>query len=147
MDEIFSVADRRRVLGEGKTVVSLPAVNVTRAELIRYMVGRTIGEAFEREPAQQGEVVLEVRQLSLNRPGARPLHDISFELRKGEVLGLAGLMGSGRTETLETLFGAYSAQQRSGQIIIGGTVAVIRTPADAIRYRLGLVPEDRKVNS
>src|SRR5258708_32640394 len=134
MDEIFSVADRRRVLGEGKTVVSLPAVNVTRAELIRYMVGRTIGEAFEREPAAQGKVVLEVRQLSLNRPGARPLHDISFELHQGEVLGLAGLMGSGRTEMLETLFGAYSEQQRSGQIIIGGFPRVVLAPRRPIRY-------------
>src|SRR5258708_25187057 len=82
MDEIFSVADRITVLRDGKTVVSLPAVNVTRAELIRYMVGRTIGEAFHAEPAQHGEVVLEVRQLSLNRPGARTLHDITFELHQ-----------------------------------------------------------------
>lgn len=147
MDEIFSIADRITVLRDGKTVMSLLAGEVTRPQLIKYMVGRSINEAFERQAAKRGETVLQVRHLSLNRPGVRTLSDISFDLRRGEVLGLAGLMGAGRTETLESIFGVYPLNQRSGEIILKGEPVTIRTPADAIRQGIGFVTEDRKGKS
>lgn len=147
MDEIFHIADRITVLRDGKTVASLPAGEVTRPQLIKYMVGRSINEAFERQPTSQHDTVLQVHHLSLNRPGIRSLHDISFELRRGEVLGLAGLMGAGRTETLETIFGVYPRNQRSGEIVLNGKPLVIHEPADAIRQGIGYVTEDRKGKS
>ncbi len=147
MDEIFHIADRITVLRDGKTVASLPAGEVTRPQLIKYMVGRSINEAFERQPTSQHDTVLQIRHLSLNRPGIRSLHDISFELRRGEVLGLAGLMGAGRTETLETIFGVYPHNQRSGEVVLNGKSLVIYHPADAIRQGIGYVTEDRKGKS
>ncbi len=147
MEEIFSIADRITVLRDGQTVISLPAARVTRPELIRYMVGRTISEAFERQGAEQGEIVLQARDLGLNRPGARPLRHVSFELRRGEVLGLAGLMGAGRTETLETIFGVYPPNQHTGEVYLRGQKVEIGTPADAIAHGIGFVTEDRKGKS
>ncbi len=147
MDEIFSIADRITVLRDGKTAASLLASEVTRPELIKYMVGRSINEAFERKSAGQPDTILQVRHLSLKRPGIRSLHDISFELRRGEVLGLAGLMGAGRTETLETIFGVHPLNRRSGEIVLNGKALVIRNPADAIRQGFGFVTEDRKGKS
>ncbi len=147
MDEIFSIADRITVLRDGKTVASLPAAEVTRPELIKYMVGRSINEAFERKSTEQQDAILEVRHLNLKRPGIRSLHDISFQVRRGEVVGLAGLMGAGRTETLETIFGVYPLNQRSGEIIHKGKHLTIHNPADAIRQGFGFVTEDRKGKS
>jgi ABC-type sugar transport system ATPase subunit len=111
------------------------------------MVGRSINEAFERKPSGKLETVLQVLHLSLNRPGVRGLSNISFDLHRGEVLGLAGLMGAGRTETLETIFGVHPLRQRSGDIILNGKPLVIRSPADAIRQGIGYVTEDRKGKS
>ncbi|MEP6985232.1 MAG: sugar ABC transporter ATP-binding protein [Chloroflexota bacterium] len=147
MDEIFSIADRITILRDGKTVASLPAAEVTRPQLIKYMVGRSINEAFERQPTGQQDTVLQVQHLNLNRPGIRTLHDISFDLRRGEVLGLAGLMGAGRTETLETIFGVHPLKQRSGDVILNGKPLIIHEPADAIRQGIGYVTEDRKGKS
>ncbi len=147
MEEIFSIADRITVLRDGQTVISLPAASVTRPQLIRHMVGRTISETFEPSGAERGETVLQVRRLGLNRPGARPLRDVSFEVRRGEILGLAGLMGAGRTETLETIFGVYPPSQHSGEVLLRGRQLVIRTPADAIAHGIGFVTEDRKGKS
>jgi ABC-type sugar transport system ATPase subunit len=111
------------------------------------MVGRDLSEAFERNPADQGDVVLEVRHLSLEQPGVRRLIDISFTLRRGEVLGIAGLMGAGRTETLETLFGVYPVNHCSGEVILNGRPVVIHSPGQAIREGIGYVTEDRKGKS
>ncbi|MEP7287047.1 MAG: sugar ABC transporter ATP-binding protein, partial [Chloroflexota bacterium] len=147
MDEIFSIADRITVLRDGSTVVSRPANEITRAELIRYMVGRDINEAFERTPADQGDVVLEVRNLSLKHSGVRELSNISFKVHKGEVLGLAGLMGAGRTETLESIFGVYPTTQRSGELFIEGKPVVFKSPEDALNAKVGFVTEDRKGQS
>jgi len=147
MDEIFSIADYITVLRDGKTIVSLPIDQVTRPQLIKYMVGRDITEAFEREPSLLGDVVLEVRKLELNHPGARQIQGISFKVRRGEVVGLAGLMGSGRTETLETIFGVYPLSERSGEVLIDGVPVILTTPAEGIKHSLGLVTEDRKGKS
>ncbi|MBX3081903.1 MAG: sugar ABC transporter ATP-binding protein [Anaerolineae bacterium] len=147
MDEIFSIADRITVLRDGKTVASLMASAVTRPQLIRYMVGRSINEAFSRQPNEADKVVLEVRNLSLNHPGIRTINNVSFELKRGEVIGLAGLMGAGRTETLETIFGVYPLKHRSGQVVFKGQPTTIHDPADAIRQGIGYVTEDRKGKS
>jgi ribose transport system ATP-binding protein len=147
MDEIFNIADRITVLRDGKTVLSLPDVGITRSQLINAMVGRDISEAFERQRAEVGDVVLEVRNLSLSQPGVRPLSDISFALRRGEVLGIAGLMGSGRTEILEAIFGAYALHYRQGKVLLNGKPTMIHSPAEAIEKGIGLVTDDRKGKS
>jgi len=147
MDEIFSIADRITVLRDGKTVASLMASTVDRPQLIRYMVGRNIDEAFQRQATDPGEIVLRVRDLSLNHPGVRMVRNITFDLKRGEVLGLAGLMGAGRTETLETLFGVYPSNHRSGEVQLKGKSVAIHNPADAIQNGIGFVTEDRKGKS
>jgi ribose transport system ATP-binding protein len=147
MDEIFSIADRITVLRDGQTVCSLPAAEVTRPQLIKYMVGRDVDEAFERQQAALGETVLEVQHLSLAHPGARPLTDVSFSLHRGEVLGIAGLMGSGRTEALETIYGVYPLKHRQGKVLLNHQPVAFRSPADAILHGIGLVTEDRKGKS
>jgi ABC-type sugar transport system ATPase subunit len=147
MDEIFNIADRITVLRDGKTVLSLPDVGITRSQQIKAKVGRDISEAFERQRAEVGDVVLEVRNLSLSQPGVRPLSDISFALRRGEVLGIAGLMGSGRTEILEAIFGAYALHYRQGKVLLNGKPTMIHSPAEAIEKGIGLVTDDRKGKS
>jgi len=147
MDEIYSIADYITVLRDGRTVASLPAGEMSRTQLIKHMVGRDISEMFQRDIVAQEAPMLEVRDLSLTGRGVRKLDHISFTVNKGEVVGLAGLMGAGRTETLETIFGGYPPKQRSGEIWIAGKQARIQSPKDAIRYGLGLVTEDRKNRS
>jgi ribose transport system ATP-binding protein len=147
MDEIFSIADYVTVLRDGSSVISLPAAELTRADLIRYMVGRDINEAFRRISTPQQDTALEVHHLSLKQPGVRELHDISFKLRRGEILGMAGLMGAGRTETLETIFGVHPASHHKGEIIINGQSLTLESPADAMKAGLGYITEDRKGKS
>src|SRR5262249_54431862 len=107
-------------------------------EIIRLMVGRELKDAIPKVPAQLGETALKVKHL--NRAGV--LHDISFEVRRGEVLGLAGLVGAGRTETARAIFGADPID--SGEIEILGKPVKVRSPQDAIKHGIGLVAEDRK---
>ncbi|MBV9170585.1 MAG: sugar ABC transporter ATP-binding protein [Chloroflexi bacterium] len=139
LDEIFRVADRVTVLRDGRLVGSLPIGEATQARLINMMVGRELTTLFPKQTVEVGAPVLEVRQL--RRIGE--LHDISFVLRKGEILGLAGLVGAGRTELVRVLFGADPLD--GGQILIEGRPVEIRSPRDAIRLGLGFVTEDRKL--
>src|SRR5207248_8773807 len=102
--------------------------DVDRAELIRMMVGRELSAVYPKRPVAAGETALELRDVSSRAAGVR---DISLSVRRGEILGLAGLVGSGRTELAETIFGLRPAD--AGQILIRGEVARIGSPADAIR--------------
>ncbi len=139
LDEIFQVADRVTVLRDGELVGSEPIAGLTEERIIRLMVGREVSAMFERpERAQTGAVVLEVEGVS--SPGA--IQDISFKLHRGEVLGLAGLVGAGRTELAETIFGVRPAS--GGTIRLDGQPVAIRRPAQAIQHGIGFVPEDRK---
>ena len=139
LEEIFRVADRVTVLRDGRLVGSLPLAEASQAQLIGMMVGRELTTLYPKQSIEIGEPVLEV--LHLRRSGE--LDDISLVLRRREILGLAGLVGAGRTELVRVLFGAD--QLDSGQILIEGRPVHIRSPADAIRLGLGFVTEDRKL--
>jgi ABC-type sugar transport system ATPase subunit len=146
MDEVFKLADRITVLRDGKLVRTLNRTETTAREVTHLMVGREIEAAKHHAPRTPGDIVLEVQDLSLPWPGharAWRLRNISFSLRRGEILGIAGLMGAGRTELLEALFGA-SAERPMGQVRLNGRQALFHHPADARRAGIALVTEDRK---
>ena len=138
MDEVFSVCDRATVLRDGETIGVEEIHKTTLEKLIRMMVGRDLEKRVRPESSIQAEVLLSVRGLSTNK-----LHDISFELHVGEVLGIAGLVGSGRSELGAALFGLE--QLKAGEIRLKGRLVKPQSPAAAIAQGLGLVPEDRKL--
>jgi inositol transport system ATP-binding protein len=139
MEEVFKISDDITVFRDGKHVASMPASELDRDKLITLMVGRELTQMFPKLEAEITDVILSVK--NLNRG---PLvKDVSFELRRGEILGFAGLMGAGRTEVLETLFGVHPAD--SGEIVIDGKPRQIRHPKDAIAANMGLLTEDRKL--
>ena len=140
MDEVFRISDDITVFRDGKHVGSYPAKELDRDKLIKLMVGRELTDLFPKEEAEIGEVVLSVQ--GLNRGAV--VKDVSFELHRGEILGLAGLMGAGRTEVLETIFGIEKAD--SGEIVLNGRALRIKQPSDAIRAGMALLTEDRKLN-
>jgi ribose transport system ATP-binding protein len=137
MDEIFRISDRVTVLRDGQYVSTVETKNTNRQELISLMVGRELTETYPAGADQQGDIILDVQNLSGN--GAR---NISFVLRKGEILGVAGLVGAGRTEMVSVLFG--NAKREAGEVYINGKPSKINSPADAIENGMGLIPEDRK---
>ena len=139
MDEVFKIVDYVTVFRDGKLVGTYPASELNRDTLIALMVGRELTNMFPKEDAEIGEVILSVR--NLNR--GKLVRDVSFDLRRGEILGFAGLMGAGRTEVLETLFGIAKAE--SGEIHINGKKVTINQPKDAIDAGLALLTEDRKL--
>ncbi len=139
MAEIFRIADRITVLRDGAFVACREARELDRDGLIRMMVGREIKELFPKEAVAPGEEVLSVRGLSW---GNR-VRDVSLSLRKGEILGVAGLVGAGRSETFETLFGIRRAS--AGEVRVNGVPSAIRSPRDAIARRIALITEDRKL--
>ena len=139
MDEVFKISDYVTVFRDGKHVSTLPAADLDRQKLIALMVGRELTHMFPKEHAEIGDVVMSVR--GLTRKGK--VQDITFDIRRGEILGLAGLMGAGRTEVLEGIFGV--AKIDAGEILIHGKEVRIREPADAIHHGLGLLTEDRKL--
>jgi ribose transport system ATP-binding protein len=140
MDEIRQIADRVTVLRDGRTVATHAAVEVSNADLVREMVGHDLPERQEPRPRKAAEPALRVAGLCA---GDR-VRNVSFEVRTGEILGLAGLIGSGRTETLRAIFGADPRE--SGRIFLGGSPdpTDIQQPADAVAAGIGMVPEDRK---
>ena len=137
MDEIFRLADRVSVLRDGRLVTTLNVAETNRAELIRLMVGRELTDTFPQRSTAPGAVSVEVTGLSGN--GVR---DISFEARRGEILGFAGLVGAGRTELMEMIFGA--APTESGEVRIDGKSVQLGTVRAAMATGIALVPEDRK---
>ena len=140
MDEVFRISDDITVFRDGKHVGSYPAKELDRDKLIKLMVGRELTDLFPKEEAEIGDVVLSVQ--GLNR--GTVVKDVSFELHRGEILGLAGLMGAGRTEVLETIFGIEKAD--SGEVVLNGKTLRIKQPSDAIRAGMALLTEDRKLN-
>ncbi len=138
LEEVFEIADRVTVLRDGKHIATRDVSDLTREEIIRYMVGRELTQMMPKVPAPLGDVVLEVRNLRRKDK----LHDISFAVRRGEVLGLAGLVGAGRTELARAIFGADPID--GGEILLEGKPVKVRSPQDAIRLGIGLVTEDRK---
>nr|WP_288198302.1 sugar ABC transporter ATP-binding protein [uncultured Pleomorphomonas sp.] len=139
MNELFRIADEMTVMRDGRYIDTQPTAKLTPQSLISMMVGRRIDEMFPKEEVPLGEVVLSVDGLSQ----AGRVRNVSFELRRGEILGIAGLMGAGRTELVETIFGIRKPS--AGQIRIDGRPVAIASPRDAIRHRIALVSEDRKL--
>ncbi|MDD5659318.1 MAG: sugar ABC transporter ATP-binding protein [Actinomycetota bacterium] len=138
LKEIFEITDRVTVLRDGKKVKSLNTKDTDANELVTLMVGRDIKEMYPKREVPIGEVVMEVKNLS-----ADGFSDISFELRKGEILGIFGLLGSGRTSLVKALFGANKI--KSGEITIKGKTVNMKSPRVARDEKIGLVPLDRKV--
>ncbi|HEY3232341.1 MAG TPA: sugar ABC transporter ATP-binding protein [Roseiflexaceae bacterium] len=139
LDEVRRIADRVTVLRDGHKVGEVEVAQASDERLISMMVGRVVEKLFPKTAAQQGDVVLSVRGLS--RKGA--LQDVSFDLRRGEILGFAGLIGAGRTETARCIFGADRID--SGTIFFDGQPVTISSPQDAVALGIGYVPEDRKL--
>lgn len=138
MDEIFAITDEVSVFRDGRWVGSDATANYTRQSLITQMVGRELTQLFPKVHSTIGEDVLTVRNLT--RSGV--FHDISFSVRRGEILGVAGLVGAGRSEVMESLFGMTTTD--SGQILIDGVPTTIDSPASAIDKGLAFLTEDRK---
>src|SRR5918998_1249991 len=156
MEEVFDLAQTVTVLRDGAVAGTLPAASASRRDLIRLMVGRDVHEFLTQHSADGSPAprpdpkppVLSVRHLWLAHPkptAGRPrlVDGVSFDVAKGEVLGLAGLMGAGRSEVLETIFGAQKLSW-GGRVIVDGKALAIRSPGDAKRAGLALVTEDRK---
>jgi D-xylose transport system ATP-binding protein len=146
IEEVLRIAGRITVLRDGKVVATRQRGSLGRAELVSLMVGREVGQAFPEPQGTPGAVALTVRGLTVEhpaRPGTPVLSDISFSLHAGEVLGIAGLMGSGRTALLNVLFGAFPARA-TGDIRLDDKPLRLREPKDAIRAGIALVTEDRK---
>lgn len=138
MEEIFRISDRITIMRDGQYIGTKLTKETNRPELINMMVGRTLEEQFPKADREIGEVALEVKHLYTHAL----LKDISFYVRKGEILGLAGLVGAGRTETARAIFGADPIAQ--GEIWIDGKRADISSPKDGIKEGIALIPEDRK---
>jgi ABC-type sugar transport system ATPase subunit len=158
LEEIFQICDRVTVLRDGQLTGDLPINEVTQDRLVRLMVGRPLGDLFRPEEAERRlealaesnpAPVLEVRGLgrtgSVRDSSAIVMDDISLSLRPGEIVGLAGLVGSGRTEIARAIFGADAYDR--GEVIIEGKPVRIGSPRGAIRLGIGLVPEDRKLQA
>jgi len=139
IEEIAALADRVTVLRDGETIATRDAAGVSRAELIRLMVGRELAAVFPKRAVPLGEVALETRNLTHHASGVR---DVSLSVSRGEILGIGGLVGAGRTQLAEVLFGLQPAD--SGEIALKGNAVRISSPADAIGFGIGYVPEDRR---
>ena len=138
LEEVFRIANEVTILKDGQLVGTKLIKDLSRGELVKMMVGRTLEEVFPVSFNQLGNPVLQVEEISTNTI----LNQVSFNLREGEILGVAGMVGSGRTELARAIFGADPLT--SGTIIIKGQDVVFKNPADAIRSKISLVPEDRK---
>ncbi|MBK5569166.1 sugar ABC transporter ATP-binding protein [Ensifer sp. SSB1] len=138
MNELFEIADEFSVFRDGKFIGTHASSDVTRDDIIRMMVGREITQMFPKEEVPIGDVVLSVKNLTLDGV----FRDVSFDVRAGEILGIAGLVGSGRSNVAETLFGVTPAN--SGTIAIDGKTLSIDSPNTAIKNRMAFLTEDRK---
>jgi len=138
LEELFAISDRITVLKDGKYVDTVDTSSITKEELVTMMVGRKIEQLFPERHAEIGEEILRVENLST----ADLVENVSFSLRKGEVLGFSGLVGSGRTETMRAIFGAD--RKTSGKVWLFGEEVNIKNPKQAIELGIGFLPEDRK---
>ena len=141
LEEIATIADRVTVLRDGECIATKRMDEVDRAEMIRMMVGRELDSLFPKREIVPGEIALELRNVSCHATGVK---HVSLSVRRGEILGLAGLVGSGRTQLAETIFGLTPAD--SGEIRLRGDHVAIGSPGDAIRRGIGYVPEDRPLH-
>jgi ribose transport system ATP-binding protein len=147
LDEIFAIADRVTVLRDGRVAGTAPVHEVSRGRLISMMVGRDLEVLYPKTEVDIGDELLAVEHLTYTVGRDRILDDVSLTVRRGEIVGIAGLMGAGRTQVLEAVFGVYPRSELSGTTRLEGRPVVFGSPADAIDAGLGLVAEDRKQQS
>ncbi len=145
IEEFFRIADTITVMRDGKVITTQPTKSLNREKLVSYMVGREMKERFPKGNRHPGEVIFEVENLHAMAPGEdrEVLKGVSFNLRKGEILGIAGLMGSGRTELVMTIFGEYG-RITEGNIKLEGHKLSVKNSRQAMQHGISLVPEDRK---
>ncbi len=144
LDEVFAIADRITVLRDGRSISTLETHQTSRVEVISKMVGREIADLFPRRAPALGEVLLSVEHLSVrDESGKLRLHDLNLNLRAGEVLGIGGLMGAGRTELLMHLYGVWG-KRVAGSVALSGKPLPLNDPARTLRAGLALVSEDRR---
>lgn len=135
--EVFQISDRVSVLRDGRFIKTVMTNDVDRDELIRLMVGREVSDTYPKRDFAPGEVVLELRDVCGNG-----VENVSFAVRSGEIFGLSGLVGAGRTETMRMIFGADPID--SGEVLLNGQPVHPKHPAEAVKLGIGLIPEDRK---
>jgi D-xylose transport system ATP-binding protein len=146
LGEVFRLSDRITVLRDGRSVSTDPATALDTPGVIARMVGRDVSELFPEVKRTPGEVIFEARHVTVDDPniaGKRLVDDVSFSVRRGEVLGIAGLVGAGRSELMMAAFGAH-AGRKSGEFFVHGSPVRIDSPSDAIAAGIGFVTEDRK---
>lgn len=146
LDEVEAVCDTITVIRDGRHVGTAPMSTLTTERIIQMMVGREITQLFPREEHTVGEVVFEARNVTcfdVTNPRRKRVDDVSFAVRRGEIVGVAGLVGAGRTELMQAVFGAYPGTS-SATVILEGKPLKVRSPLDAIRAGIAMVPEDRK---
>ena len=141
MEEILRISDDVSIMRDGRLITTEPASSLTMDRIIRLMVGRELTERFPKKTNVPGEVYLSVKNLSAEHA---PVKDVSFKLRRGEILGLAGLGGAGRTELLESIFGL--CEKKSGRIILHGREVANRSPREAKKNGFALLTEERRAN-
>lgn len=137
IEEVFQISQRISIMRDGQYITDLDTKSTNKAELIHYMVGRELKETFQREACALGDVGFEIKGFTGNGD-----KDISFHVRHGEILGIGGLVGAGRTELTELIYGYRKLE--SGELFLDGKPVRIRSPKDAVKNRIGLIPEDRK---
>ena len=146
MEEIFKIADRLTVMRDGEYIGTVNAADTCKDEIIRMMVGRDMSEQYPKDPTEKGKIAHEVKNLTYTPPVGsfrRSLKNISLHVRHGEVLGIAGLAGAGRSEFFECLAGVHHGET-SGEIYVEGEKVTIKSPGDAIRCGVSFATEDRK---
>jgi ABC-type sugar transport system ATPase subunit len=146
LEEVFRLSNRITVLRDGRTVGTEATAALDQARVISRMVGREVGDIFPKTEHAPGETVFEARNITVEDPNVRGkllVDRVSFAVSRGEVLGVAGLMGAGRSDLLTAIFGAHMGRV-SGEVFMGGKRVQIKSPSDAIRQGIGYVTEDRK---
>jgi ribose transport system ATP-binding protein len=138
MEEIFTICDRITVMRDGKTVDTKPIPETNFDEVVKKMVGRELTDRFPKREATPGETVLQVKGLT----NKKSFHDISFSVRAGEIVGVSGLMGAGRTEIMRGIFGLDSIDR--GEVLLNGKKVSIKSPSQAVKLGIGFITEDRK---
>lgn len=137
LEELFTITDRVSIMRDGQYITTVNTKETNRKELIALMVGRELTETYPKRDCIKDEIVLEAKNIVGDKS-----NNISFNLKKGEILGLSGLVGAGRTELMRTIFGAD--KMYSGEVYVGGNKVNIKSPKQAIAHGIGLIPEDRK---
>lgn len=147
LDEIYRICDRVQIIRDGQTINNYPITQVDRNTLVEDMVGRKVENLYPKKETEIGEEILRVEHVSMphpTKPGKMIVDDVSFSVHKGEILGIGGLVGAGRSETIGAIFGQYS-KGVTKEVYIKGQKVNIKSPADAIKLGIGMITEERKL--